>query len=325
MRLYLTGADGMLGTALTAALREDPSTSDWPVLGVSADDFDIADADAVHRSIDAFRPDVVVHAAANAIVDECEANPELALRVNVTGTHNVAQACRRHRSRLVYLSSDYVFDGARTPPGGYREADAPNPLSVYGRTKLAGERISATVADHLIVRTSWLFGGARERTDNLLATIRQAQRGQRARLVYDQYGCPTYTVDLAHAITYLLTRDEPVTGTVHIASTGSTSWHHAGALALAAFDPDLARTHAPEPVALDDCGLLAGRPRNSSLSSDRLAGIGFPMPSWYDAVHRFAAALADAAAVDAVPVGEEPAGAAPVAAAPVPVPAGAGR
>lgn len=291
MRVYVTGADGMLGTALRAALSADPDTADWPVLAVSAADFDIGDAAAVAGSIRDVRPDVVVHTAAHAIVDDCEADPKLALRVNIAGVRNVVEACQRTGSRLVYVSSDYVFDGLDTPPGGYREDDVPNPLSVYGLTKVAGERISATLDDHLNVRTSWLFGGADERVDNVLALIRQIRRGERPRLISDQFSLPTYTVDLARALVYLMTRKPAVAGTVHIANAGTASWYEVARYVLDVLGPQSPGAPAPEPVALDDCGFLGDRPRNSTLNTDRLAGLGFRMPSWQDAVRRFCAEL----------------------------------
>jgi dTDP-4-dehydrorhamnose reductase len=291
VRVYVTGADGMLGTALRAALSADPDTADWPVLAVSAADFDIGDAAAVAGSIRDVRPDVVVHTAAHAIVDDCEADPKLALRVNIAGVRNVVEACQRTGSRLVYVSSDYVFDGLDTPPGGYREDDVPNPLSVYGLTKVAGERISATLDDHLNVRTSWLFGGADERVDNVLALIRQIRRGERPRLISDQFSLPTYTVDLARALVYLMTRKPAVTGTVHIANAGTASWYEVARYVLDVLGPQSPGAPAPEPVALDDCGFLGDRPRNSTLNTDRLAGLGFRMPSWQDAVRRFCAEL----------------------------------
>jgi dTDP-4-dehydrorhamnose reductase len=283
MRIYLTGADGMLGTALTGAIAADPATADWVVHGVSKDDFDIADRDAVLESVERFRPDAVVHAAAHAIVDDCEADPRLAMRVNVAGTHNVVEACRRGAARLVYLSSDYVFDGATPPEGGYRETDTPSPLSVYGLTKLAGERISQTVPDHLVVRTSWLFGGADERTDNVLAIVRQALRGAKSELIDDQFSCPTYTVDLAAALGFLLGRG--VTGTVHAANVGTASWYQVARVALAAYDDELPADLLP--VTLSEQPFLGGRPKNSSLDTSLLAGMGHPMPHWTDAVRRF--------------------------------------
>jgi dTDP-4-dehydrorhamnose reductase len=294
MRIYVTGADGMVGTALLDALRRGPVTARWPVRGVSIGDFDIADAAAVDASIDAFAPDVIVHAAALAVVDDCEADPRRALRVNVDGTHNVAAAARRHRGRLVYLSSDYVFDGARRPDGGYRENDVPNPLSIYGLTKLAGERVAATVPRHLIVRTSWLFGGADEATDNVLNLIRGILADRPSELIADQFSCPTYTADLAVALVHLLAGTPELTGTLHVANTGSASWYEVGrevaaALTeLGAVDGGAARL---TPVKLGDCGFLGARPADSTLNAERLAGLGHVMAGWPDAVRRFCSRL----------------------------------
>jgi dTDP-4-dehydrorhamnose reductase len=290
VRLYVTGADGTLGTALADELRENPATAAWPVRGVSIHDFDIGDADAVQRSIAQFRPDVVLHLAAISIVADCELEPERALRVNVAGVRNVAEACRLHDVRLVYISTDYVFDGASPARDGYRETDVPNPLSLYGLTKLAGERIAATLPDHLIIRTSWLFGGALEDTDEVLASVRLAQRAQRAQLIADQFATPTYVNDLAQAMVRLLLRDEPVTGTLHITNAGTTSRYEMGIRAVRAFDPALV-PFAPEPVAYDDCALVGRRPRVSALNTGRLAGLGYALPHWRDAMDRFCARL----------------------------------
>ncbi|WP_067478652.1 dTDP-4-dehydrorhamnose reductase [Actinomadura hibisca] len=280
MRVYVTGANGMLGSALLGAL-----PGGWPALGVSREDFDVADADAVAKSVEAFAPDVVVHAAANAIVDDCEARPADAFRVNLGGTRNVAAACRDNGCRLVYISSDYVFDGAETPAGGYRETDVPNPLSVYGVTKLAGERIGAAVEEHLSVRTSWLFGGRDECTDHVLALVRRVARGERVQLIDDQFSAPTYTEDLARALVFLLERR--TTGTVHVANRGRASWYEVAAEALGS---DHGGRVAPMP--LDECGFRGERPRDSTLAADRLAALGFTMPDWQDAVRRFTGRLA---------------------------------
>src|SRR5438045_2122878 len=288
-RIYLTGADGLLGTALTATLREDPRTAGWTWCGVSRDDYDIADETATVASITRFRPDIVAHSAANAVVDDCEANPARALAVNVAGVRNVARACLHSGARLVYLSSDYVFDGYDNPPGGYREDDLPSPLSVYGVTKLAGERIAGQLPGHLIIRTSWLFGGADERVDVVLHSVRQALRGEPVRLIADQYSRPTSTVDLARAMVFLLTRQRPVTGTVHVANAGTASWHEVVTYALALAPP--LPGPAPEAVPFDGYPFLGRRPRNSALNTDRLTGLGHAMPHWKDAVRRFAVTL----------------------------------
>ncbi|MFC6879636.1 MULTISPECIES: dTDP-4-dehydrorhamnose reductase [Actinomadura] len=279
MRVYVTGANGMLGSALLRAL-----PSGWAALGVSREDFDISDADAVAKSIEAFAPAVVVHAAANAIVDDCEHRPADAFRVNLRGTRNVAAACRQAGSRLVFISSDYVFDGAAAPTGGYRETDLPNPLSVYGVTKLAGERISAAVEGHLSVRTSWLFGGRDEITDQVLALVRRVERGERVRLIDDQFSAPTYTEDLARALVFLLQRR--VTGTVHVANRGRASWYQVAGVALGP-----GHRNRAEPMPLDECGFRGERPRDSTLATDRLDALGFTMPTWQDAVRRFTGRL----------------------------------
>lgn len=286
MRVYLTGADGMLGTALTARIASETNTADWAVRGVSITDFDIADGVAVARSIADFAPDVVVHTAAHAIVDDCERNPRLAMRVNVAGTHHVAQACVRQGARLVYLSSDYVFDGRS---GGYREQDVPDPLSVYGLTKLTGERIAASVPDHLVVRTSWLFGGRDPRLDTVLATVNELRVGGRPRLVADQYSSPTYVADLAAALTWLLPSAPDARGTLHVANQGRASWYEVGQLVRDLLSP-IGRGE-PEPLAMADCGFVGARPRDSHLDSGRLATFGWPMPHWSDAVTRHVARL----------------------------------
>lgn len=295
MRIYLTGADGILGTALTAALRADPATADWPLLGVSILDFDIADEAAVTASIGRFRPDIVIHAAAHAEVNECEANPQLAIRVNIGGTHNVVAACRRVNARPIYISSDYVFDGRARPDGGYRENHVPNPLSVYGLTKLAGERIVSVVPDYLVVRTSWLFGGRDEGTDNVLALVRRSMRGEMTELVSDQFSRPTYAADLAQALVRLLAESNAVIGIVHAANGGSASWYEVGEVVmrlLAVLGAGNGRLVPPRPVAMTDCGYLGDRPVDSSLNTDRLARLGIVLPDWADAVTRFCSLLA---------------------------------
>jgi dTDP-4-dehydrorhamnose reductase len=255
-------------------------------------DFDIADGAALRASLERCDPDVVVHCAAHAILDDCAADPRMALRVNVQGTHNVAAECRRLGRRMVYISSDYVFDGLAPPTGGYREDDVPNPVSVYGLTKLAGERITATVPDHLVVRTAWLFGGRDERTDLVLASINAVLGGRRPRLIHDQFSNPTYTGDVAGALTHLLAGS--VTGTVHVVSSGRASWLQVGELLLDVLRDDgveLDERLGIEPVALSDAGLVDARPLDSALSNEKLTRLGYTMPHWTDAVRAMWATL----------------------------------
>jgi dTDP-4-dehydrorhamnose reductase len=291
MRIYITGADGTLGRALVQELRADARTVDWPLLGVSIADFDIGDEGAVAASIASFRPDAVLHLAAIAVTAPCETDPALALRVNVAGVHHVAAACRRAGSRMVYISSDYVFDGVDPPIDGYRETDVPNPLSVYGLTKLAGEHIAETVPEHLVIRTSWLCGGADENDDDALATIRSAERGERHELIDDQYSRPTYTVDLARAIIHLLALEVFPTGIVHIANQGWASRHELGVHALDSYDAALNAQYPPMAVSFDACAFVGARPRTSALNTDRLTALGGSMSDWRDALDRHCASL----------------------------------
>lgn len=295
LRIFLTGADGLLGTAFTASVEQDPAAAGWQVTGVSRNDFDIVDGRAVDQAIDAFQPDVVVHAAAHAVVDDCERDPRMAMSVNVAGTRNVASACGRHGARLVYLSSDYVFDGACPPPGGYTETDLPAPRNVYGMTKLAGERVVELLPDHLIVRTSWLFGGHDETVDNVLAMMRAAARGEASTLIADQFSRPTSTADLAKALIFLIGRPEPATGVVHVANRGRASWYDVGSHLARAEDDGSRAWPAPLPTRCVDAGFVGDRPQDSTLSTGRLESFGLTLPTWQDAVDRFRSTLRDPA------------------------------
>ena len=156
MRVLVTGARGMLGSVLLPCLQPEHQ-----VYGVDQKDFDIGEESAVERAFRELRPEFVFHLAAYTDVDGCEANPAKAEQVNSVGTRNVARACAEIGAGLLYVSTDYVFDGRGNRP--YREDDAPNPLSVYGLTKLRGERyVQALVARHMIVRSSWLYGPRRQ-------------------------------------------------------------------------------------------------------------------------------------------------------------------
>src|SRR6516225_2414911 len=195
MRVVITGAGGQLGQDLVRLFRHAGSRHE--VNGFRRDRLDVGDRDAVLQLMGALRPDVIVHAGAWTAVDACEADPDRAYRVNALGTRHVAQAARLTGAHVVYISTDYVFDGTATRP--YREWDDPNPLSVYGRSKLAGEKeVLAGVPRVAVVRTSWVFSthGA-----NMLKTVLRlsAERPELA-FVDDQRGCPTSTEDLARMV-----------------------------------------------------------------------------------------------------------------------------
>jgi len=210
MRILITGARGQLGRELQVALAaQTVSATDVPEL-------DVTDAAAVDGAVDAFRPDLIIHAAAYTDTRGCEADPDRAMRVNGGGARNVAQACRRAGAALLYVSTNEVFDGAKGEP--YLEADEPRPINVYGRSKLKGEEHVRSLLDRFyVVRTSWLYGGGRD----FPAKVLQAGPGELP-MVTNEVSSPTWARDLAQAIALLVEQDAP-TGVYHLTNGGGCS------------------------------------------------------------------------------------------------------
>jgi dTDP-4-dehydrorhamnose reductase len=215
-QIAVLGARGMLGSDLV----EDFASRGVAVAPLDLDDLDITDPDACMRAIGAQKPSCVINCAAYTDVNRAEAEPDLAMAVNGAGAGNVARACGAAGARCVLVSTDYVFDGTKAGP--YTENDAPNPTGAYGRSKLEGERQTASALDdHLIVRTSWLFG-ARGR-NFVTAVLAMAGAGKPLRIVSDQVGAPTYTRDLARALADAALGN--ACGILHVTNSGECSWH----------------------------------------------------------------------------------------------------
>lgn len=208
MRVFVTGAYGQLGQELQETL------SSHTVLAVDVDSFDITDRAATLSAIAEFRPETVIHTAAFTNVDACEGNPEACHRVNALGTENVALACKEVDAALVYISTDYVFDGTKGSP--YVETDTPNPIGMYARTKHEGEvAVQAILQRFYIARTAWLYG----RGANFVKIILQrAAEGKPMFGVTDEIGSPTYAKDLAQALTRLI--EHPRYGIYHLVNEG---------------------------------------------------------------------------------------------------------
>ena len=227
MKVLVTGANGMLGIDLCAELetaghtvvRADAGVREGAVVPAWVH-VDVTDTRAIEECLLYHQPDAVIHAAAYTDVDGCERNPDLAHRVNALGTWNVAAVCGAHRITLVYISTDFVFDGSKQTP--YTEFDTPNPLSHYGASKLAGERFVASLCPrHFIVRTSWLFGiHGKNFPDTIL---RKAASQPEIGVVCDQFGSPTYAPDLSQALVSLLASS--LYGTYHITNAGQCCWY----------------------------------------------------------------------------------------------------
>ncbi len=212
MRIVITGSAGQLGQALQATLSgEDLLLLDLP-------EHDVTRYEQTQQLIADFRPHVTVHAAAFTNVDQCELEPETAYRVNALGTQNVALACQRCDAAMVYISTDYVFDGTKNEP--YWEWDAPNPQSVYARSKLAGEYYTQTLLNRFyIVRTAWLY--SRTGKNFVQTVLRLANERDKLYFVTDEIGSPTYAPDLAEAVRKLIAH--PLYGIYHFTNAGVCS------------------------------------------------------------------------------------------------------
>ncbi|HWD51042.1 MAG TPA: dTDP-4-dehydrorhamnose reductase [Acidimicrobiales bacterium] len=298
LRVLVTGGNGQLGRDVRDVLagkvpdggvlpvERDPG--DIEVLSTDIDNLDVVDRTAVGEAFESYRPQVVIHGGAFTAVDACESDPDTAFAVNAMGTRHVAEASRRVGAHLLYVSTDYVFDGTLDRP--YVEWDATNPRSVYGRSKLGGEQEVAAVSggDATVVRTAWVSGahGA-----NMVKTVlRLAGAGDGPlRFVDDQQGTPTFTADLATAVVGLALARRP--GTFHVTNQGETTWFGFARATLAAAGLDPARV---EPIATADLDppRPAPRPANSRLENTalRLSGLDL-LPEWTASLGRLVEAL----------------------------------
>ncbi len=270
MRTLVFGGTGIVGRAMVAEARR----RGWAALGLTIEAADIRDPGRVAAAIAAFAPRLVVNCAAFTQVDRCESEPELAHAVNGTAVGVVIDAARRAGARTIHLSTDYVFDGRSSAP--YREDHPVAPQSVYGESKLAGERCAEAEPGALVVRTSWVFGeGGSNFVDTLLD--RMDAGVDRLRVVADQRGGPTYAPFLARALADL--GESGVTGRVHYQNRDAVSWYE--------FAREIVRRYRPrvavEPISSDEMPRPARRPAYSVLAVDRFEELaGRPVELWQD-------------------------------------------
>ncbi len=274
MKVLITGAGGMLGQALVQALHNQE------LIPLSHQVLDVTDGSAVRTAIQKAAPDVVVHAAAWTSVDGCEGDADRAFSINAVGTRNVALACQPRGTPCCYVSTDYVFDGTKANP--YLEWDRPNPLSVYGASKLAGEQEIRSHLDRFwIVRTSWLYGpGGRHFVG---AILDKAKAGDPLRVVDDQIGSPTLTSDLARALARLIRTQ--AYGTYHLTNAGACSWYD---LALKILQIAGLGTIPVKAISSEDLARPAKRPQNSRLRNFCWEALGYPpLRSWEEALEAY--------------------------------------
>lgn len=275
MRVMVTGAAGMLGQAMAA----EYASRKAEVIALKRAEMDITDLGQVRRVVGIQKPETVINCAAYTNVDCAEAEPRLAYLSNGLGLRNLAVACREAGAVLVHISTDYIFDGSKS--GAYSIYDDPHPLNIYGSSKLWGEKVLSSIANsYYLVRTSWLFGPG---GNNFVETmLRIGQEAGKVRVVNDQKGSPTYTVDLARAIADLTASG--CYGIYHITNQGSTTWY--------GFAEEIFKNSCLR-VNLTPCNTLAmgrpaRRPQNSVLDPFPLEEtIGYLLPAWKDALARY--------------------------------------
>lgn len=272
MRVMILGASGLLGQALMREWNGDE------IVGLSSREVDIRDQGKVRQTVQSIRPDWIVLAAAYTNVDGCETNQDLAFAVNRDGAAHVARAANAESARLLFISSDYVFDGTKTSP--YEADDKRNPLGVYGRSKAEAEvRLQELMPECTIARTSWLFGAGGKCFPDTILKLAAARPA--LDVVNDQRGCPTYSIDLARAIIQLCRKK--ATGIVHVTNAGECTWFE--------FAREIVKRAGlatnVRPITTGQMPRPAQRPAYSVLSSASLARFGITMPNWQDALARY--------------------------------------
>ena len=272
MKVTIFGATGLLGKALMREWREDQVT------GLGSKDADVRDPQQVENAVEETHPDWIVLAAAYTDVDGCETNRELAFSVNRDGTAHVARAAKGHGSRLLFLSTDYVFDGSKITP--YEVGDPRAPQSVYGRSKAEAEvQLENILPGSCIVRTSWLFGtGGKCFPDTILKLA--STRGQ-LDVVNDQRGSPTYAFDLTRAVIQLCRKGAE--GIVHVTNRGECTWFEFAQAIVAGAGLNT----AIHPTTTEKFPRPAQRPKYSVLSPGSLDRYDISMPDWQDALRRY--------------------------------------
>ena len=275
MKFFITGVNGQLGYDVKRELSERGYTD---ILAPTRVDLDITNEDAVKKMIREYRPSVIFHCAAYTAVDKAEEEQEKCYQVNVLGTKYLTEAAKEVGAKIIYISTDYVFDG--TKEGFYQVEDKVNPVNYYGKTKYLGENFIRAYDNHIIVRISWVFG---INGKNFIRTmLNLAESHKELNVVCDQIGSPTYTKDLAGLLVNMFLSN--VKGLYHVTNEGYCSWYE---FAEFIFKESRKKVKV-HPMLTKDYKTIAKRPLNSKLSKESLDDIGMKrLPEWQDAVKRY--------------------------------------
>ncbi len=275
MKVLVTGVKGQLGYDVVKELEE----RNIEAIGVDIEEMDITDSESVQQVIKGVCPDAVIHCAAYTAVDAAEDNADICTKVNVDGTRNIAQVCKELDIKMLYISTDYVFDGKGER--AWEPEDERNPQSVYGQTKCDGELAVQELLDkYFIVRIAWVFG---INGKNFVKTmLKLAETRNSLTVVDDQFGSPTYTYDLAKLLADMIVTDKY--GIYHATNEGICSWYEFACEIFRAAGVEM----EVKSVSTAEYGAKAARPANSRMSKEKLVENGFSkMPPWQDALKRY--------------------------------------
>ncbi|MBN1872343.1 MAG: dTDP-4-dehydrorhamnose reductase [Candidatus Omnitrophica bacterium] len=293
MKVLITGSSGMLGMDLILALKDSCDITGIDIIenkspkggAITFKKCDITDRNEILNVIDKINPEVVIHAAAWTDVDSCELDKEKAMAVNYEGTHNVALGCKNSGALMFYISTDFIFDGSKSEP--YLEDDKAAPVNIYGLSKLKGEEaVRKELYRYCIVRTSWLFGKyGRNFVDIILD---KADANKELRVVFDQFGSPTFTKDLSEAISNLMdiaSKNKEMGGVYHFCNSGTCSWFKYAEEILKIAN----RTHVRiVPITSQELNRPAARPPMSALNTEKYCDVTGEVPrEWRKALEDY--------------------------------------
>jgi len=279
MKILVTGVNGQLGYDVIKVLE----ARNIECKGVDIADFDLTDAQAVKNYISSFRPDAVIHCAAYTAVDKSEDNKDISNAVNITGTENIARVCKEIHAKMMYISTDYVFNGEGDQP--FETTSPKEPKGQYGLSKSLGEeKVKEYLSEYFIVRTAWVFG---INGNNFVKTmIRLGKEKEEISVVCDQFGSPTYTPDLSRLLCDIIVTDRY--GIYHATNEGFISWYDFASAIM----KEAGLKAKVLPVTSENYASKAVRPKNSRLSKKSLDQGGFErLPVWQDALKRYVAEL----------------------------------
>ena len=279
MKILLLGKNGQVGWELQRTL-----TLLGEIIALGRQDLDLTDQQTTRNTIRHIKPDLIVNAAAYTAVDKAEEEAELAMAINGTAPGILAEEAALLKATLVHYSTDYVFDGTKNQP--YTEQDIPNPVNIYGKTKLAGEEaISQTEIPHLILRISWVYGT--RRNNFLTAMLKLFEKKQELRVVNDQFGSPTWCRLIAEATALVLAQNQYFKkknqGIYHLSASSDTTWYDFAINILELYKAELQHLPLIRPIKTEDYPALAARPRYSLLGGNKMFDkYNIQLPTWHE-------------------------------------------